>query len=179
MTDIRLYFAYGLNLNLTEMKKKCPHAKALGIAKLPGHQLNFYGHSTVWDGATESVTLQPSEEVWGVIYKLSAADWDILDGFEDARFDGTGAYFHFPVEVIDRSGALLPATIYKKAVLREPLPPSSEYLALICQGAKVQGLPENYIAFLKSMSSKPATYKVPQQPKGRHLLMGGDCSECC
>jgi gamma-glutamylcyclotransferase (GGCT)/AIG2-like uncharacterized protein YtfP len=179
MADIRLYFAYGLNLNLAEMKRKCPKAEALGIAKLPGHQLNFYGHSAAWDGATESVTVQPSDHVWGVLYKLSAADWDILDGFEDARFDGTGAYFHYPVEVIDNSGATLPATIYKKAVLRQPQLPSSEYLALICQGAKAQGLPENYIAFLQNMSSKSADYPVPKEPKGRHLLIEGDCSGCC
>jgi gamma-glutamylcyclotransferase len=178
MTQTRLYFAYGLNLNLAEMRKKCPSAQVLGPAKLPGYQLGFYGHSSVWDGATESVTSHPTNEVWGVLYQLSAAAWDTLDGYEDARFDGTGAYFHYPVEVEAANEAVIPATIYEKAVLREPQLPSSEYLSLICQGAKEQGLPENYIALLEDIASKPASYSVPKQPKGRHLLLDGDCSGC-
>lgn len=178
MTETRLYFAYGFNLNLLEMKKKCPTARVLGIAKLPEHQLNFYGHSSVWDGATESVVPHPASHVWGVLYELDAAAWETLDGYEDARFDGTGAYFHYPVEVLNTKGAVIPATIYKKSVLRQPQLPSSEYLTIICQGAQEQNLPDDYITWLKSTSSKPAAYPVPKKPKGDYLLAGGDCSSC-
>lgn len=178
MIQNRLYFAYGCNLSPAEMKRKCPHAQILGIAKLPKHRLNFYGYSPVWDGATESVISNLESDVWGVLYKLGAGEWDMLDSLEDARFDGTGAYFHYPVEVIDTSQKVIEATIYKKAELREPQLPSSEYIALIVKGAKAQGLPNDYIEFLEKRATKPATYAVPREPKGRHLLVSGDCSGC-
>lgn len=174
-TQPRYYFAYGCNLNLAEIKKKCPNIKVLGPMKLPNYKLEFFGYSSVWDGAVESVIPDLASEVWGVLYKLDSASWEELDNYEDARFDGTGAYFHYPVEVIDNNGMLVPATIYKKSELRQPQLPSTEYLDIILKGAKEHSLPAAYVAGLALRETKKAHYPVPKQRKNCNF---GDCSGC-
>ena len=45
----RLYIAYGSNLNLDQMKHRCPTAEVVGAAKLKNWRLRFRGenHSAV------------------------------------------------------------------------------------------------------------------------------------
>lgn len=164
-SPIRLYFAYGLNLNLQKIGQKLTKPRVVGIARLANHKMGFYGHSVIWDGAVETVVPDDQSEVWGILYQMEAYEWEQLDNFEDARLDGTGEYFHYPVEVFDEQNMIREASLYKKAQLREAKQPSTEYVDLIIQGAKEQGLPESYIATLQNIASKPASYPVPRQPK--------------
>lgn len=174
----RLYFAYGFNLNFERMKQKCTKPRVLGIARLPGHKIGFYENSVIWDGAVETVVPDTQSEVWGVLYQLESYDWGQLDNCEDARLDGTGEYFHYPVEVLDEENGVKEASIYKKARLGEPKLPSTEYLDIIIQGAKEQGLPENYIATLEHLASKPASYAVPRQRGQSKQEACGGCDGC-
>ena len=41
--DRKIYLAYGSNLNLAQMKKRCPEAKVIGKANLRDYQLLFRG----------------------------------------------------------------------------------------------------------------------------------------
>ena len=43
MTDKRHYIAYGSNLNVPQMRMRCPHATILGTANLKGWELLFKG----------------------------------------------------------------------------------------------------------------------------------------
>ena len=45
------YFAFGSNLDQEQMRARCPSAKLLGPAVLPGHALAFAGYSHRWGGA--------------------------------------------------------------------------------------------------------------------------------
>lgn len=40
----KIYFAYGSNLNLEDMKVRCPTARLLGAGRAEGHELMFRGH---------------------------------------------------------------------------------------------------------------------------------------
>ena len=42
----KLYLAYGSNLNVEQMKRRCPGAKILGTAILPDYELLFKGSRT-------------------------------------------------------------------------------------------------------------------------------------
>ncbi|EGW37582.1 gamma-glutamylcyclotransferase family protein [Desulfosporosinus sp. OT] len=172
------YFAYGSNMNLAQMKQRCPSAKVLGIARLPGYKVEFYGYSTNWDGAQETVVPDSQSEVWGVLYDLQAFDWDALDGYQDARSDGLGQYFHYPVEVIDRAEGTIEAIIYKKNILNEVKLPSDEYLDFIVQGAKEQGLPVEYLRLLQTKQTKPASYDVPKKNKSKSSYLNVSCNTC-
>lgn len=178
VSQTRLYFAYGFNLKLESMLQKCHNPIVLGRAKLANHKVSFHGQSVMWDGAVETVVPDEQNEVWGVLYKLGAYAWDQLDNCEDARLDGTGEYFHYPVEVIDEQGAVRQASIYKKARLGEWESPSTEYLAVILQGAKEQGLPEQYIETLSGIQTKPASYVVPRLRKQSKVEHSDGCDGC-
>ncbi|WP_229247641.1 gamma-glutamylcyclotransferase family protein [Desulfosporosinus shakirovi] len=172
------YFAYGSNLNWAQMKQRCSSPKVLGVARLPGYKVEFYGYSAVWDGAQETVVPELQSEVWGVLYELQVFDWESLDVYEDARLNGTGAYFHYPVKVVDMKQETINAIIYKKDILKEAKLPSTEYLDFIVQGGKEQGLPTEYLTLLQNRETKPASYAVPILKNSRSNWVsktGADC----
>lgn len=172
------YFAYGADMNLAQMQQRCSRPKVIGIARLPGYRVEFYGYSAIWDGAQETVIADSKSEVWGVLYELQFSDCEQLDFYVDARFDGTGPYFHYPLDVIDVEQKTIDTRIYKKDKCGEEASPSTEYLNFIIQGAKEHGLPEDYISLLRSKITKPATYTVPIIRKSRFSYMALTCGDC-
>ena len=46
MKEKRYYIAYGSNLNVRQMRMRCPHATILGTANLKGWELFFKGSKT-------------------------------------------------------------------------------------------------------------------------------------
>lgn len=175
--QIPLYFAYGSNMSLAQMQQILGDVRVVGCARLPQHKIGFYGHSVKWDGAVETVVPDVDSDVWGVLYEVGAYDWDALDNFQDARLDGTGEYFHYPVEVFDEHNVSRTATLYKKAELREAKHPSTEYVEVMIAGAREQGVPQSYIDILQKIVSKSASYPVPRQRKKQVSLASG-CEGC-
>ncbi len=174
----RLFFAYGSNMNTAQVRARCgSQPRALGPARLPGYRMAFYGQSKKWDGAQETLDREPAGEVWGVVYALDFGAAEKLDGFQDVRMDGAGAYFHYPTEVVTASGEKLEVVLYKKDQAEEPGEPSREYLGFILEGAEEHGLPAAYIEQLKATPSHPARYEVPRRSKYDDL-MGVGCTKC-
>lgn len=174
-----LYFAYGSNMNLSQIRSRCSRPEAISAACLKDHRLVFCGHSDVWDGGMETVEPAPGMDVWGVLFSLSNMNWERLDLWQDARMDGGGLYFHIPMIVEDMEGHEHYVRLYKKDVQKEPTKPSREYLDFIVQGAIENGLPRFYIDALKAITSKPALYPVPM--RGSYDLgqtAGVSCSDC-
>lgn len=173
------YFAYGSNMNGEQLRQRGISPVAVAIAKLPGHRVAFHGYSGVWDGAVETVVEAPGEDAWGVLYKVEVMDAEVLDLWQDARTDGTGAYFHYPTEVTGPDGNTRMVLLYKKDVLGPPEKPSREYLDFIVRGAVERGLPDSYIEKLRQTESKPAAYPVPQRnTSGRSFYSLTSCAEC-
>ncbi|HBF35336.1 TPA: gamma-glutamylcyclotransferase, partial [Candidatus Sumerlaeota bacterium] len=110
-------------------------------------------------------------DVWGVIYELTGSAGNRLDTWQDARQDGTGAYFNYPIRITDTAGVERIVLFYKKDISDEPRIPSSEFLDFIIQGAVANALPAEYIEELRQIESKPAEYAVPKRKNfGRELL---------
>jgi hypothetical protein len=173
------HFAYGSNLNDKQVLARCTNPKVVAVAKLPDHQLAFFGYSAIWDGAEESIVPAPGQDVWGVIYELTPSDKDKLDDWQDALFDGSGAYFHSPAKVTDQEGKVYTVLLFKKAKLGNPEKPSQEYLDFIVQGAVEHGLPSAYVDQLRGFESKKAKFVVPRQRKSaREAVPGSECSSC-
>lgn len=174
-----LFFAYGSNMHPDQIAARCLGAAFLGPARLDGYRLAFFGQSFVWDGGLETVAPAPGWELWGVLYALSHLDADSLDAWQDARFNGTGTYFHFPVTVTDLAGASHEALLYKKDMLGPPRKPSSAYLEHIAQGAEARGLPPAYVAALRALPAKKAAYPVPIACReGGGVLRATTCADC-
>jgi hypothetical protein len=162
-TNVRkdLLFTYGANMNHAQLKQRCSHPVYVATACLQDYQIGFYGHSEIWDGALETAVEAKGSCLWGVLFALNALDWEQLDLWQDARFDGTGKYFHYPVYVCDMQGKRYEARLYKKDVLDAPLSPSEQYMQHILDGARQNQLPLAYVESLLAIPTIPAHYAVP------------------
>jgi len=76
-----LYFAYGANLLLRGMKRRCPKATPLIAATLAGYRLEFRIYATIVPEAGAAVL--------GALYELTPACWRSLDDYEGPEYGKT------------------------------------------------------------------------------------------
>ena len=69
-----LYFAYGSNLSLEQMRRRCPDARPVRKHRLSGFRLVLRG--------TANIEPAPGELCEGAIYEVSPECEAVLDGFE-------------------------------------------------------------------------------------------------
>lgn len=76
----KLYLAYGSNLNVAQMRQRCPTAEQVGEAVLKGWRLAFFG----LDGSAVATVEKgpPESEVPVIIWRLTPRDEGILDIYE-------------------------------------------------------------------------------------------------
>jgi gamma-glutamylcyclotransferase len=77
------YFAYGSNLNIAQMKERCPGHRIIGQAILADYQFIFTSRGYA------SIVPKPYEQVPGVVYWISHADEKTLDrneGVADKKY---------------------------------------------------------------------------------------------
>ena len=122
----RLYVAYGCNLNLDLMKKRCPTAKFLGTSWLENHVLLFRNLATVEPKEGSKVPI--------AIYELEPSDETALEEI------GSTLIRKENVE-IELDGEKIQALMYvvdEKAVSHYGMP-EEEYFLTIVQGYKDMG----------------------------------------
>lgn len=75
----RYYIAYGSNLNVQQMLRRCPGARVLGTAVLTGWELLFKG-----SGTGSYLTIEECEDgiVPVVVWEVTASDEAALDRYE-------------------------------------------------------------------------------------------------
>lgn len=174
-----LFFAYGSNMNPKQIQRRCSRPVRVSAAFLADYRLGFYGHSAEWDSGMETAVKERGSRLWGVVYALSDLDWEQLDLWQDARFDGTGRCYHYPVEVCDLRGSRYDARMYKLDVLGAGSCPSENYMEHILEGARENKLPPSYLDTLLTIKTAPAHYAVPRAPGyDRGAAAGASCTSC-
>lgn len=78
-TAKRYYVAYGSNLNVQQMRMRCPHATILGTAELKGWELLFKGSKT---GSYLTIEERDGGPVPVVIWEVAGSDEAALDRYE-------------------------------------------------------------------------------------------------
>ena len=76
------YFAYGSNMDKSQMKRRCSDSKFLGKAMIEGYWLDFTRESSNWDGGVADIVKDPDNFVWGILYDISDKDLESLDYYE-------------------------------------------------------------------------------------------------
>src|SRR5271170_5781173 len=71
-----LYFAYGANMSVGAMARRCPRSNALGPARLARHRLAVMREGWL------TVARDPRSAVHGVLWDLALADVAALDRYE-------------------------------------------------------------------------------------------------
>jgi gamma-glutamylcyclotransferase (GGCT)/AIG2-like uncharacterized protein YtfP len=152
-----LYFAYGSNLDLDQMRERLPDVRVVGLAALRDHRLTFPLYFERWGGGTAGVTHAHGGTVWGVLYEVSEADLAVLDAHEGWK--GTGDHHNLydrdlaTVELTRPDDGSVPRRVraytYFARTLN-PTPPSRRYLDTMLKGARHHRLPPEYIEWLES-----------------------------
>lgn len=75
----KLYLAYGSNLNVFQMRRRCPGAKIVGAAMIPDYQLLFKGSGS---GAYLTIEKKPGSSVPVGVWSVTAHDEMELDVYE-------------------------------------------------------------------------------------------------
>jgi phage replication-related protein YjqB (UPF0714/DUF867 family) len=130
------YFAYGSNLDVSQMAQRCPDAVDPRPATLPDHDwlINERGVATVdpFDGG----------EVHGILWQVSDADLATLD-----RAEGVPVRYRRDRLKVDTSDGPVDAWVYIDHRV-EPGPPRDGYLERIIAAAGHHGLPSRWVEFL-------------------------------
>ena len=136
-TQTNLYIAYGSNLNLEQMAKRCPTAEVVGAAELEGYDLLFRGsrHSAV-------ATVEPLENgsVPVLLWKLKPQDERALDVYE-----GWPSFYRKEIHEIELGGETVPAMIYVMNDGHDFGEPSDFYLNTIAEGYESAGFDMEYL----------------------------------
>ena len=80
MQTRRLYIAYGSNLNIQQMQRRCPTAKVVATAALKDWRLRFRGEHPY--GAVATIEPQESSHVPVLIWDIRPSDEKALDVYE-------------------------------------------------------------------------------------------------
>ena len=142
-----LYFAFGSNLKIDQMRERCPECEPVGPALLRGRELGFaYVSQNFPPGGAADVVVSEGAEVWGALYRLSASDIERLDRFEHV---GNGGYRRIEVEVEADLGRAT-ALCYEVADrLDRDIPPIPEYRRLMLEGSVEHDLPGHWLEHLE------------------------------
>jgi gamma-glutamylcyclotransferase (GGCT)/AIG2-like uncharacterized protein YtfP len=129
----RLYVAYGSNLNLKQMARRCPTAKVYGIGKLKDYQLTFRNVATI----------EPDEgrEVPVAVWELQPSDEQALD-----RYEGYPSFYRKEMVQVEMDGGeTVTAMVY---IMNSGVPslPDSRYYNVIKEGYADVGLDEGHLA---------------------------------
>jgi gamma-glutamylcyclotransferase len=149
-----LYFAYGSNMSLAQMRERCPSSVRVGIGRLDGYRLVFPRFSTKRKCGAASVEPSPGDQVWGVIYNMHADDLIALDGHEGClpeREPHLNNYNRKLVEIARDDSVIVPCITYIATPQHGSYQPSLHYHGLIVTGARENGLPDWYVQRLKEI----------------------------
>ncbi len=136
-----LYFAYGSNMNRAAMARRCPGARAIGLATLEGHK--FFVGIDGWG----SVKPSAGGTVHGVLWRLTARDIAALHAYE-LLHQGLYDVRHLPVR---SGGKRVRAMIYllRRKARGKPKP---GYVEMIAASARAWRLPEAYVRSVERWS---------------------------
>ena len=153
-----LYFAYGSNMDPSQMRQRCPSVQFVSIAKLPDHRLAFTRHAKDRDCGTCDGVPEPGQAIWGVVFDLSESDlrrMDESEGYQAGRPLDANAYVRHQREVYRDGNQAEPLTVWLYFANRQPNPPlpNVAYKQQLVDGAKFWRLPQEYQAQLAGIKT--------------------------
>jgi len=137
--SIKLYFAYGMNTNREEMAYRCPNARAMGRAILPGYRFEFKSFATI--------VPDPKETVEGVLWTITESDeaaLDVLEGYPEF-------YDKKSVRVIHDNLTHIAMT-YIMGPREQGHAPSDGYYRMVSEGYQAFGLNQRQLLDAKNRS---------------------------
>lgn len=137
-----------------QMRKRCPSARKLCVAYLPGHKLVFNRKGSYRDGGVASISpsADNADRVYGVVWVLNDEDLQVLDKIEDPE-----AYTRENIRVVAIDDTEIDCHTYVAIPQAEYVVPDREYLHIVLSAARDQGFPAEYVNTI-------ATFQRNQHP---------------
>lgn len=131
-----LYFAYGSNLNIPQMSRRCPEAAGVSAAILKGWKLHARYYADIEQAENECV--------YGALYSISDNDLEALDYYE-----GYPEYYTREIVTVESvSGKKCEAWVYTMTDeykdARNDAPYSASYRQICSEGAKMWNIPDAF-----------------------------------
>lgn len=147
----KYYIAYGSNLNINQMKRRCPTARVIGTGFIEDYELLFKGSKT---GGYLTIEKAEGKSLPVAIWKVTELDEQALD-----RYEGYPTFYYKADVEIDIKEIKTGKEYRKKAFVyimhedRDVGMPSKYYVMTCLEGYKTFGFSPKYLedAILKSM----------------------------
>lgn len=134
------YFAYGSNMDINRLFKRCPDAEIVGTGYIIGYKLNFRTNSS--KKGVANIEVLDNNILTGIIYKISMKDLLILDKCEGHPTTYKRTNIKMYCRKTDKE--FMGITYIMQGNRKENLP-TDEYLGYLLNGCKQFGLSANYI----------------------------------
>lgn len=150
----RYYIAYGSNLNILQMRRRCPSARVIGTAELQGYELLFKGSRT---GSYLTIEKKEGSTVPVAAWEVKTEDEEALD-----RYEGFPAFYYKAELTLSIKGIVSGKIRNRKCfvyIMHEDRPlgiPSDFYMDTCREGYQDFGFDEKVLADAFERSRKGA-----------------------
>ena len=142
-----LYFAYGSNMLSARLRGRVQSAGFSACGFLRDKRVLFNKRSRDGSGKANLVD-SPDAVAWGVIYEIADGDMPTLDRIE-------GGYDRCLVQICVPDGDPVEAVAYVSNNLTDDPTAYDWYKQYLLSGAREHNLPQDYIAELEQLPSRP------------------------
>lgn len=153
--EYQRYIAYGSNMNLEEMRSRCPNSKVVGVGRLNGYELKFNYCATI--------KKNPEEYTPVVIWDIHPKDWESLDSYE-----GYPSLYRRENVTVNYQGEKTQAIVYVMNVDDNIYSmPSKSYYERV-----KQGYIDNCISTMKLTQALAKAKEEEIEPKNVYVMKG-------
>ena len=152
----RYYIAYGSNLNIRQMRMRCPSARIIGTAEIKDYELLFKGSQT---GAYLTIEPRVGRKVPAVVWAVTAEDEAALD-----RYEGFPTFYYKKEMKLQIKGIKSGKTrirdcfVYIMHEERSIGIPSLAYVSICIEGYISFGFDEHFLAEAQMKSEEAFEY---------------------
>lgn len=159
--DRKIYAAYGSNMNIQQMKHRCPKAKVIGKGHLKNYRLTFRGLKCGVANIEKKLGYNVPIVLWEITKQCEKA-LDRYEGYPDL-------YIKEEVNVIMEDGTEVTAMVYVMTQIYGKLPakPLERYINVIWEGYKDNGIPLKALRTAISESHKEVDCLVSENRKNK------------
>lgn len=154
------------------IQERCPSRVVLGAARLENYRLGFRRKLNRTGTGAADVLPSLGMVVWGVLYEINQSELSELDRREGYKADDSSSSVYKRIKVNVYLIVNEEQSIYKNVETytvsnhnKQPkdIPPSLDYVENMIKGAVNNGLPDNYIYFLRWLNHEMRELDFPNR----------------
>lgn len=157
----RLYLAYGSNMNLEQMARRCPTAKVVGHTMLENWRLIFNGVASVERSKGGSVPV--------VVWDIKPSDEAALDVYE-----GWPRLYRKEMRRIELDGKRINAMIYIMNNVRHHSQPHESYYNTIREGYISAGFDTKILEMAAEQSGRKSETRMDHKREYSRFILSGN-----